>query len=128
MTKPQQQAVEQGIEYRIQFGTTDGFQYIGVQPPLPYVDLKHFRSAVEDILKDDYCFVTSGFTRRPEKGEPYTEIGVMGSPDIEQLTLAAKGAMDTVTYSNDRYEVSQKVRGIGWGKYLFGGKDATRLA
>jgi hypothetical protein len=118
----------EGIEYKIQFGEIHGARYIGVQPPLPPNELMHFRSAVEDVLENDYCFVTRGFTRRPEKGSPYTEFGVIGSPDVEMLKDAASDAMETVKHSSDSYRISGKMRGIGWGKYLFGGKDVIRPA
>lgn len=113
----------EAVRYEVQLGATDGFRYIGVQPPLPTGDLTHFRTAVEDGLKNSYSFVTSGFMRNPAKGQPYTEVGVMGSPDVETLTIVARVAMDAVTGRDDSFQVSEELQGIGYGLHLFGGED-----
>lgn len=115
----------ESIEYRVQIGKTDGFRYVGVQPPFEaQADCENFATILDDEL-GDYSHVLSGYIEKPDHGDAYTQFTVMGSPDDEHLLAGVGNAMDACLYSGQSAQVDEKIRGIGYGYYLFGGRANT---
>lgn len=115
-------------DVRIELGMTDGFRYLGVQPPLSDEQQRFLEAArFEDPL------VAARFsTQTPFHGEPFSETGMITEAfmtprgaDRGIIEIATKIA-EVLRSSGDTVEVDERLHPIGFGHYLFGGQ-AKRL-
>lgn len=106
---------------RIEIGKTDGFHYLGVQPPsaMDGIDV--------DALQLPYAaYITSTSTINRGQKNAYSDVGYdSGALPLQRADEAAVetahrlAAMITES-TGQRVEVRQQVEWIGFGKYLFG--------
>lgn len=114
-------------EVHIQAGMTDGFGYIGAQPPLTEERLDLLRQA--EYMDSE---VLSQFTLvEPHSGDPYSEASfssddcwprAVASSAIERAEKVAR----ILRHGGDTVTVDRFVYPIGSGFHLFGG-EAERL-
>jgi hypothetical protein len=105
-------------DLRIQVGRTDGFRYIGVQPPLTDEQLERLSHAHE---ADEW--VANNFTlRQPYQGQPYSEAGFMTEWD-DRILEKAKNVARVLRETGLDIHLDEDIKQIGWGYHFFGGRD-----
>jgi len=115
-------------DFNIQVGATDGFRYIGIEPPLD-AERKELvlgslgKKTVSEAIGNGRCIDIT----KPFKGSAYSEISlttqILGRPSPE--SVAVKIA-DVLSDSGSIVSVDLEPKEIGYGHYLFGGQ-AERL-
>lgn len=106
----------------IQFGRTDGFRYIGIQPPLT-------DEQVESLLvasQEDRAIPSSWGLRKPHNGHPHSEIGYMSHIGDERLVHVAELIAGVLTNEGTTVHIDKTIQDIGYGRFLFDG-EAERL-
>lgn len=105
-------------DIRIELGRTDGFRYIGVQPPLTPEQFEAIQAAEVDVNLGFYA-------RKPFRGQPYTEAGIMtdlGQGNEHAVAMAHRTA-EALRGLGHTVAVAEEFQGIGYGYHLFGGQD-----
>jgi hypothetical protein len=114
--------------YSMELGQTDGFRYIGVQPPLAEEDL----TALDIARAEDDYTIAHFHEVTPDKGDAYSEAGFstegfLSPQGIERATEARMSRIATVLESQGHtVELDVTPKHIGYGRHLFGG-EANRL-
>lgn len=101
---------------KIEIGVTDGFRYVGLQPPLN----EDQKAAVNAASPEDD--VSFNLRQPTGSGMPYHEIGYMTDWDDTAIYKASQAAV-FLRFSGVEVSTDYRVRQIGWGHYLFGGAD-----
>jgi hypothetical protein len=106
----------------IQLGCTDGFRYLGVQPPLTEAQselLQHHQSQGEPVPEH-------WTVRTPHKGPAHSEVGYSSHIGDERLVEVAEKIASILTDDDTVVHIDKRFRPIGFGHFLFDGQ-AERL-
>jgi hypothetical protein len=112
-------------DIQIEIGKTDGFHYIGVQPPSAITGID-----VDQLELPYAAYVTSTSTINRGHDNAYSDIGYDSSAlpperaDEAAVETAQRLAALITESTKQSVEVRPQVEWIGFGKYLFGiGRD-----
>jgi len=111
-------------DFRVEVGATDGYRYVGIQPPLD----EEQAALLKGIEVPRFMFPVGNGRVEPARGDAYSEVGfdtsaVNGSAEIVKV---ANGIAEALRSGGHHVGVDETVRAIGFGRFLFGG-EAERL-
>lgn len=108
---------------RIEVGMTDGFRYLGIQPPLTKEQSEWLKAA--DF--SDSKIIQSYVVMEPDNGEPYSEAGISTGTDLSfaeshrNIVEAANNIARILVIAGDTVHIDEELHSIGFGRHLFGG-------
>lgn len=116
-------------EVYIQLGRTDGFRYIGIQPPITDEHHELLRQAHGEVdgLPKFFTIIT------PHSGEPYSEMSLLAdaylTPDHADTCVikTAEKLAKVLGASGDTFIIDEGFKPIGYGNDLFGGRSVHDL-
>lgn len=110
-------------DLRIELGATDGYQYLGIQPPLTEDQLE----ALQTASADNAHIPTRFPERRPARGQSYSETGFTTEVgrDDKDLHMVAHEVARVLRDTGHTVSVNGQIQAIGDGYHLFGGEDET---
>jgi hypothetical protein len=116
-------------EFSIQLGRTDGFRYIGVQPP---VDREISEQILEELGSEiEFEAVGNGralSTNKPFVGPEHSELALthhlddIGDKRVHDIAGQIRTVLEHAGHS---LTVDPELHYIGFGRHLFGGEDRT---
>jgi hypothetical protein len=114
--------------YRVEIGATDGFRYIGVEPPL---DADQRSQALAEVGEDiAFQGIMNGRCLATTSGNPsYSELAVTTTLYRERVPVVANQLAEVLRRQGHSVDVDleQRYIGAGGGYRLFGDKSKATL-
>jgi len=114
-------------EYSIEIGATDGFRYIGIEPPLNNVLIEQIFSVLGSEIEMEAVGNGRALSKNtPYKGPAHSEIALtQRQADFSEERVRDIVSKIRVTLERDGHTVmtDPEIKLIGFGRHLFGGED-----